>query len=48
MMNGGVLTVQQKWSYTWEVYKITDGLYTINVRSWDGIDYSKISEINLS
>jgi len=36
-----------KWIYTWEIYKINDGNYTINVRSWDGIDYSDYDEIQL-
>jgi len=36
-----------KWIYTWEIYKIKDGLYTIKVRSWDGIDYSNYDEIKL-
>jgi hypothetical protein len=37
-----------KWIYTWEIYKIKDGLFTINVRSWDGIDYSDYDEIKLN
>ena len=37
-----------KWLYTWEIYKIKDGLFTINVRSWDGIDYSDYDEIKLN
>lgn len=36
-----------KWIYTWDVYKFKDGLYTIIVRSWDGIDYSDYYEIKL-
>jgi len=36
-----------KWIYTWEIYKVNDGNYTINVRSWDGIDYSDYDEIKL-
>ncbi|MGF3554609.1 MAG: Ig-like domain-containing protein [Thermoplasmatota archaeon] len=36
-----------KWIYTWDVYKIKDGVYTINARSWDGIDYSDYDEIKI-
>lgn len=36
-----------KWIYTWDIYKIKNGLYTIVVRSWDGIDYSDYDQINL-
>ena len=36
-----------KWIYTWDIYKIKDSLYTIKVRSWDGIDYSIYDEIKL-
>jgi hypothetical protein len=37
-----------KWSYDWRAYEIDDGTYTVRVRSWDGIDYSEIDEINLT
>ena len=36
-----------KWSYDWRAYEIEDGTYYIYVRSWDGIDYSEVEEINL-
>jgi hypothetical protein len=36
-----------KWSYEWKTYDIQDGLYNIQVRSWDGIDYSDIEEITI-
>ena len=36
-----------KWIYTWEIYRIEDGFYTITVRSWDGIDYSDNDVIKL-
>ena len=36
-----------KWIYTWDIYKIENSIYTINVRSWDGIDYSDYDEIKL-
>lgn len=35
------------WSYEWRVFEIEDGFYTVKVRSWDGIDYSEIKEINI-
>jgi len=37
-----------KWSYDWKVFEINDGTYNIRVRSWDGIDYSDIEDINLT
>ena len=36
-----------KWSYEWRTYEVEDGYYTISVRSWDGIDYSEIEEIEV-
>ena len=36
-----------KWSYDWGTYEIEDGTYSIRVRSWDGIDYSEVEEINI-
>ncbi|UCH72223.1 MAG: caspase family protein [Thermoplasmatales archaeon] len=36
-----------KWSYDWSIYDIDDGLYTIHVRSWDGIDHSELKEITV-
>jgi hypothetical protein len=37
-----------KWSYEWRTYDIDDGQYTIQVRCWDGFDYSKVEEIKLT
>ncbi len=34
-----------KWSYEWRTYEIDDGSYSIQVRSWDGTDYSVVKEI---
>ena len=31
-----------KWSYDWHTYELTDGIYTIQARAWNGQDYSKI------
>ena len=36
-----------KWSYEWKTYDIDDGQYTIQVRCWDGSDYSEVKGINL-
>jgi len=36
-----------KWIYIWEIYNVNNGIYKINVRSWDGIDYSDYDEIKL-
>ena len=41
------VTGTTKWIYTWEIFDITDGLYSINVRSYDGVDYSDYDEIKL-
>ena len=35
------------WKYEWNVYGLEDGLYTIKIRAYDGVDYSKIKEIKL-
>lgn len=37
----------RKWSFDWRTYEIDDGLYTIRVRSWDGVDYSEVEEITI-
>ncbi len=37
-----------KWSYEWKTYEIQDGSYTIQVRSWDGFDYSEVKEIKIT
>ncbi|MCK4365498.1 MAG: caspase family protein [Thermoplasmatales archaeon] len=36
-----------KWSYEWKTYDLDDDIYTVNVRSWDGADYSEIEEIKI-
>ena len=36
-----------EWNYEWDAYKIDDGFYTIQVRAFDGTDYSKIEEIKI-
>ena len=36
-----------KWSYDWRTYDINEGMYTIRVRSWDGIDYSEVEAITV-
>jgi hypothetical protein len=37
----------EKWSYEWSTYNIEEGIYSIQVRSWDGTDYSEIEEIKV-
>lgn len=38
------------WSYEWTTYNLENGCYNIQVRAWDGADYSEIDKIavNLS
>ena len=36
------------WSYEWTTFKIEDGFYEIQVRAWDGADYSEIDEITIN
>ena len=36
-----------KWSYEWRTYGLDDDIYTVNVRSWDGADYSEIEKIKI-
>jgi hypothetical protein len=36
-----------QWSYDWRTYDLEDGYYTIEVRAWDGKEYSAIKEITL-
>lgn len=36
-----------QWSYDWVTYKKNDGPYTIQVRAWDGKDYSSVEEITV-
>jgi hypothetical protein len=43
MVADGITT----WSYTWNIFDIADGFYTISVRAWDGAVYSEIEEITL-
>jgi len=35
------------WSFDWVTYQYQDSSYKIRIRSWDGIDYSEIYELNL-
>ncbi len=35
------------WSYDWGTYKYNDGPYNINIRCWDGNDYSDIVKITV-
>ena len=35
------------WSYDWSTYQFDDGPYNINIRCWDGKDYSEIFEITV-
>jgi len=45
--NWMLLDGTSKWSYEWIIYDMHDGPYTIKVRSYDGIDYSKVGEITI-
>ncbi len=36
-----------QWSYNWNTYDFGDGMYTINVRSFDGEKYSDVQSISL-
>ena len=36
-----------KWSFDWRTYENDDGVYSIFVRSWDGIVYSETQEIRV-
>ena len=49
MINGEWYRVEgnTKWSYEWRTYEIEDNTYNIDVRSWDGADYSEIEEIKI-
>ena len=35
------------WKYTWSVFGIQDGYYTILVRAWDGAVYSEIDDVKI-
>jgi hypothetical protein len=35
------------WSYTWNIFGLESGFYSINVRAWDGAVFSEIEEITL-
>ncbi|MBU0496913.1 MAG: caspase family protein [Candidatus Thermoplasmatota archaeon] len=39
---------QNKWSYDWPTYTLNDGIYSIQVRAWDGIHYSAIETITVN
>jgi hypothetical protein len=47
--NGEWISVEgnTKWSYEWKTYDLEEDIYIINVRSWDGADYSEIEEIKI-
>lgn len=36
------------WSYTWRLYDVEDGLYTVSVRAWDGADYSEVEDVTIN
>lgn len=36
-----------QWSYTWDIFDLKDGYYTIAVRAWDGAVFSDIYEIQV-
>ena len=36
-----------QWSYEFKTFDLQDGPYTIEVRAWDGIDYSELKEITI-
>ena len=35
------------WGYEWRTFDIENGIYTIYIRAWDGIDYSEVKEIRI-
>jgi hypothetical protein len=37
-----------RWSYEWNTLEMDDAYYSIQVRSWDGIHYSDIKQVNLN
>jgi len=36
-----------KWIYEWNTYDILEGIYTIIVRSWDGLNYSEEKQVKV-
>jgi hypothetical protein len=36
-----------QWSYTWNIFDLTDGFYDISARAWDGAVFSDIDEITV-
>ncbi len=36
------------WKYEWDTYDLDDGIYVINVRAWDGADYSEVKTISVN
>ncbi len=38
----------QEWSYNWDTTLIPNGLYSVQVRAFDGIDYSDIATVNVT
>lgn len=35
------------WKYTWNVFDVNNGYYTISARAWDGAVYSEIAEVRI-
>jgi hypothetical protein len=36
-----------EWSYEWATYDLLNGFYSVEVRAWDGADYSDIAEVKV-
>lgn len=49
MINDEWILVQgtTNWSYEWKTFDVSDGSYTVKVRSWDGQNYSEVAQIRL-
>ena len=43
-----VATGTTSWSYDWDTTLVDDGTYSVEVRAFDGIDYSDVQEITLT
>ena len=41
-------TTVMAWTYTWNTTQLEDGDYTVDVRAYDGIDYSDIESITVT
>lgn len=35
------------WNYSWNTYSFKNGIHTINIRAWDGTEYSTIKNVNI-